>query len=84
MSKTSMTPDYAWDVFVGNQSPLEWSPVDVSNYVATSPMCEDLSGGERQALARLLTEYIEECQQREMHAASQQAQLQLQTWWRAS
>ena len=66
----TLTPNEAWEIYVGDQSPQEF--VDFADltddrnltaalvdYVTSSPACEDLSSAERDQVAELLARHIE-------------------------
>ena len=56
-----MTPNQAWDTYVGNESVADFIAyvVDVYAYASHSPMLEGLSHAEREQVADLLQEYID-------------------------
>lgn len=54
----ALTPNQAWEGFIGSESPREWSVDDVAVYVNNSPVCEDLDRQDRDTLALLLVEHI--------------------------
>jgi len=53
-----MTPSEAWEVFVGDESPMEWKPQDANLYVAGSPLCSDLDPFAREQVRELLFNHI--------------------------
>jgi hypothetical protein len=61
-SVASLTPDQAWDGFVGSQSTSEFVDAggEPAEYVEHSPTCAHLSQAERETLAEKLAEHISE------------------------
>ena len=61
-----MTPEYAWEIYVGSQSPREFfelsgesSPAEaVGQYVAASQLCDDFSEDEKDGIYDLLLEHL--------------------------
>ncbi len=54
----AMTPDDAWDTYVGSGSTITWCTADVSRHVAESPMCADLDDDARSELLEKLLKCI--------------------------
>jgi len=63
---TAMTPEHAWEIYVGSQSPSEFfkrSDEDKANdavykYVADSPTCDELSDEEKEDVVNLLLDHL--------------------------
>lgn len=55
----SLSPNQAWEIYVGYQSPHEFGPADsVAEYVANAPLCRGLVGSDYDRVVELLTQHI--------------------------
>ena len=50
----ALTPGQAWDIYVGSDSPTDYTAEDISRYVRESPLCKGLDEAARDALTAQL------------------------------
>lgn len=53
-----LTPNQAWEIYVGSENPSTWDPEDVAGYVNDSSLTRDLDDESRVALEILLRSHI--------------------------